>query len=232
MDAKDTKETKKTGTRAADCVSVVVLCAAVALCLVVAVQVAVRGYADMFGYSVFRVVTGSMEPTIPVNAVVVSHREDIERMSVDDIVVFRSPTTGGERIITHRVVAVYTESDGTTTLETRGDANPVSDSSPVTQSQLIGRVVWYLDKEGGATRVIGFLSSSMGFIACIVFPILLLGALILRGSINSIRQQLWEVEHQLDEELPPEPSLTEEEYEEICRKVRAELMEELKENHE
>ena len=228
-------ETKATKRRVGDVVSVAVLCAAVLLCITVALQVAARGYASVMGYSLFRVITGSMEPTIPVNAVIVCHKTDIRDVAVGDVVVFRSADLSGEKIITHRVSDIHTQSDGTVTLETRGDANPVADGKPVTQQQLIGKVVWYSNKEGGVTRVIGFLGGSIGFLACIVFPILLLGALILRGSINSIRRQLQEVAREMDEAAAsPEKGveLTPEEYEEIYRKVRAEVLEELKNEHE
>ncbi len=228
-------ETKKAAHSTGDIVSVAVLCASVILCIAVALQVTANGYASVMGYSLFRVVTGSMEPTIPVNAVVVCHKTDIRDIAVGDIVVFRAVVDlNGEKIITHRVNSVCTQSDGTVTLETRGDANPVADNWSVTQRQLIGKVVWYSDKEGGVTRVMGFLSGSVGFLACIVFPVLLLGALILRGSINSIRRQLQEVAREIDEAAVPggEVKLTPEEYEEIYQKVRAEVLEELRNKHE
>ena len=228
-------ETKATKRRVGDVASVAVLCAAVLLCITVALQVAARGYASVMGYSLFRVITGSMEPTIPVNAVIVCRSTDIHDVAVGDVVVFRLADLSGEKIITHRVSDIHTQSDGTVTLETRGDANPVADTRPVTQSGLIGKVVWYTDKEGGATKVIGFLSGSMGFLTCIVFPIILIGALILRGSITSIRRQLREIDRQMDQAaaMPPESgSLTPEEYQELYEKVRAEVLEELKNEHE
>ena len=44
----------------------VLLVLAVALCLYVVVQVLSNGYANIGGFMMFRVVTGSMEPEIPV----------------------------------------------------------------------------------------------------------------------------------------------------------------------
>lgn len=229
-------ETKRTTHRTGDVISVAVLCAAVLLCITVALQVAANGYASVVGYSIFRVVTGSMEPTIPVNGVVVCRKADIRDIDVGDIVVFQAMVDlNGEKIITHRVSDVHTQPDGTVTLETRGDANPIADSWSVTQRQLIGRVIWYSGTEGGVTRVIGFLGGSIGFLACIVFPILLLGALILRGSIRSIRSQLQEVAREMDEAEAAADTgveLTPEEYEEIYRKVRAEVLEELRNEYE
>ena len=59
-------------------ISTVILVIAVLLCLVVTIQTLSTGYTSFFGYSVFRVVTGSMEPTIPVNAVLLCKHMDIE----------------------------------------------------------------------------------------------------------------------------------------------------------
>ena len=50
----------------------------VALCLYVTIQVLSHGYANLCGFMMFRVVTGSMEPTIPVGALLVTKQVDIE----------------------------------------------------------------------------------------------------------------------------------------------------------
>ena len=212
----------------------IVLCLAVLCSLFIAIQIVVRGYADIAGYSVFRVVTGSMEPTLSVNTLGVSHKSDIEKIKVKDIVVFRSPTgAGSDRIVTHRVVSVVWE-NGTATLETRGDANPVADSRMVRQKDLIGKVVWYSDKEGGIVSVMGFLGSKTGFLVCIALPILLLGGLILRSCIVSIQKDLYRAQRELarEREIEAASHISHEEYEEIYDKIRAELIEELKNNHE
>ena len=212
----------------------IVLCFAVLFSLFISIQIVVRGYADIAGYSVFRVVTGSMEPTLSVNTLVVSHKTNIEKIKVKDIVVFRSPTgAGSDRIVTHRVVSVVWE-NGTATLETRGDANPVADSRMVRQKDLIGKVIWYSDKEGGIVSVMGFLGSKTGFLVCIALPILLLGGLILRSCIVSIQKDLYRAQRELarEREIEAASHISHEEYEEIYDKIRAELIEELKNNHE
>lgn len=48
------------------------LVAASILCVYVVVQVLTQGYVNFFGYSVFRVVTGSMEPTIAPGSLLIS----------------------------------------------------------------------------------------------------------------------------------------------------------------
>ena len=229
-----TMEEKSEKKKKREIAGTIVLCFAVLFSLFISIQIVVRGYADIAGYSVFRVVTGSMEPTLSVNTLVVSHKTNIEKIKVKDIVVFRSPTgAGSDRIVTHRVVSVVWE-NGTAALETRGDANPVADSRMVRQKDLIGKVIWYSDKEGGIVSVMGFLGSKTGFLVCIALPILLLGGLILRSCIVSIQKDLYRAQRELarEREIEAASHISHEEYEEIYDKIRAELIEELKNNHE
>lgn len=210
------------------------MCLAVLFSLLLSVQIAVRGYADIAGYSVFRVVTGSMEPALPVNTLLISHKTKIEKIQKNDIVVFRSPTgRGSDRIVTHRVVSIVWQEDGSVQLETRGDANPVADGRMVGQEDLIGKVIWHSEKEGGAMAVVSFLSSKIGFMACIALPVLLLGGLILRSCILSIQNDIYRAQRELEEEeetiVTP---VSEEEYQEIYDRIKAELIEEIRNKHE
>ena len=210
------------------------MCLAVLFSLLLSVQIAVRGYADIAGYSVFRVVTGSMEPALPVNTLLISHKTKIEKIQKNDIVVFRSPTgRGSDRIVTHRVVSIVWQEDGSVQLETRGDANPVADGRMVGQEDLIGKVIWHSEKEGGAMAVVSFLSSKIGFMACIALPVLLLGGLILRSCILSIQNDIYRAQRELEEEeetiVTP---VSEEEYQEIYDRLKAELIEEIRNKHE
>ena len=65
------------------------------------------------GYSFFRVVTGSMEPQIPVGAMLISQETDIEDLKIGDIICFSalSPDMYG-RCITHRVIGISEGADG------------------------------------------------------------------------------------------------------------------------
>ena len=68
----------------------VLLILAVLLCLYIAIQVMTTGHASVFGFSLFRVVTGSMEPTIPVGGLLLCQNVEIDTITVDDIVCFFS----------------------------------------------------------------------------------------------------------------------------------------------
>lgn len=211
--------------RAGRIVSGAILAVSVVLCIVVSSLILTRGYVSIFGYSMFRVVTGSMEPTIPVGAAVISQKTDIEKIEAGDIVCFQSrePDHYGV-IVTHRVVdKTY---DGGVLLETRGDANVVSDGHFVNESNLIGRVVWYSGKESVITNLLSFITGRTGFFICLVFPILFIAGLILQFAVKNMRKEIQNVEKEFlteDKPLPGYETLTEKDYQEIYCALKEEL---------
>ena len=87
----------------------------------------------LFGYEIYEVVSGSMEPEIPVGSVVYVAAVPPEEIQAEDVIAFRS----GQTIITHRVVT-NRMLDGE--FVTKGDANEQEDMNSVPYDSLIGRV--------------------------------------------------------------------------------------------
>ncbi len=219
-------------------VSTVVLVLAVVLCAVVTIQTLVQGYVSIFGFSAFRVVTGSMEPTIKVGAVLLSKSTDIEEIKVDDIICFRSREFDHYgSIVTHRVVSIKRGASGNVLLESRGDANFTSDRYDVEEGNLIGKVIWYSGGEGFFNKVLSFMSGKIGFLAVIVIPVLVIAGLILHGVGRNIRGELDGTLDMLSKEKRKKPSgdellpgykyLTKKDYEEIYETLKRELRKEL-----
>lgn len=210
----------------------VLLILAVMLCAFVAAQVLSNGYVNVGGFMMFRVVTGSMEPEIPVGALLVAKQVDISTVQLRDIVCFSTKETQilGETV-THRVVDILTGLDGGILLQTKGDANPVADGYYVDQEHFIGKVVWYTGDDSVLASAISFFTNKVGFLGCIVFPCLMLAALILRECVSNIRMELESVKEELSQEEnwqdDPLCGMTPEEYEQMVARIRAELMEEL-----
>ena len=81
--------------------------------------------------------------------------------------------------------------------------------------------------------IVGLFTNKIGFLGCIVLPALLLTAMVLKDSVTSIRQQLqliMELEQQQqvpDWQNDPLCGMTQEEYNEMYERIRAELIEEL-----
>ena len=212
--------------------STVVLVISVILCLTVVVQVMTNGYVQIGGFSLFRVVTGSMEPTLPVGSLLLCRQTDIDEIEQGDIICFvsRSPEMMG-KVITHRVVSIYDDGAGKILLETKGDANLSADGEFVTANNLIGRVNHY-EKDGSfMPSLINLLTDKVGFFLLILFPTLLVAGFILRGCMVNMRRDLQTV---LDEEQKNKNDIsnlyTEEEYAAMLERIKSELLEELMQN--
>lgn len=92
--------------------------------------------ASIFGYSVLKVVSGSMEPSIHEGDYIYIKRTDTDSLKAGDIISFYSQDDSikGE-INTHRISEVL--SDGT--FVTKGDANKIEDSVTVQKVSIIGK---------------------------------------------------------------------------------------------
>lgn len=210
----------------------VLLILSVLLCLYVVIQVLSRGYVNIGGFMLFRVVTGSMEPTIPVGALQITREVDISTVALGDIICFRTQEAAiWGKIVTHRVVEIMESADGSLLLATQGDANVIADNYLVTQSNFVGKVVWHTGENNVMADIFSFFTNKIGFLGCIVFPCLLLAGLIMKDCVKNIRSELREIMDELDgtEETPAAPAceVSEEERAEMQARIRAELMEEM-----
>ena len=180
-----------------------ILLVAVVGCLYIVLQSMSNGYVRCGNTSLFRVVTGSMEPTIPIDAVLVAKETKIESIKKGDIVCFRSTNPGSEgMIVTHRVVGTYTAPDSTYCLQTKGDnkeTNPTVDQTPVTKENLIGRVTWHTGDGSTMAKMINFLTGDLGFLACIVLPVLLVAVWVFRDATKNLKAEIQNVEKRLDQ---------------------------------
>lgn len=87
------------------------------------------GTPSFFGYSLHRIVSGSMEPELEINEVILNKDiGDASEIAVGDIVTFQGGEKFGNHEVTHRVLsAPYENTSGDTVIVTKGDANDVDD---------------------------------------------------------------------------------------------------------
>lgn len=141
-----------------------------ALVLLVVLLVSVLGaklrgeVPQVFGYSVLRIVSGSMEPTIPGGTYIVVKNVDAEKVEKGNIISFYSedPIIYGMPN-THRVEEIVRE-DGKLRFVTKGDANITADQVDANGDKLIGVYVTKLDGLTGISR----LMNGKGFFIVIV----------------------------------------------------------------
>lgn len=122
-------------------------------------------------YSFMRTLTGSMEPAIPVHSFIVTEAVDPESLQVGDIITFRSTESKLEGALnTHRITSVY-EEGGQLMFHTKGDANAVEDSEPVSSINVVGEVVFISAALG---TVVSLFSNPLVFFPFVVVPLVLL----------------------------------------------------------
>lgn len=122
-------------------------------------------------YSFMRTLTGSMEPAIPVHSFIVTKAVDPESLQVGDIITFRSTESKLEGALnTHRITSVY-EEGGQLMFHTKGDANAVEDSEPVSSINVVGKVVFISAALG---TVVSLFSNPLVFFPFVVVPLVLL----------------------------------------------------------
>ena len=164
-------------------VSIVSVCLIIASVLVLLKVVTTKqGEApNIFGYSLFRVVTGSMEPQIPVDSLILVKREEASTLQVGDVISFysRDPSLLGE-VNTHRIVEIH-ENEGSLSFTTKGDANNIVDRYDTREEDLLGKVVFSSASIGKFVRL---LSNPLVFFPFIILP---LAILIIKNIIDSVK---------------------------------------------
>lgn len=126
---------------------------------------------QVLGYSVFRVMTGSMEPEIREDSLLVVKKTPPEDIVPGDVISFFSPDPMLEGAVnTHRVVRIEKE-NGRTQFITKGDANVIEDIYPTDASALVGRVVF---QSYGLGKAVSLLSNPLVFGIIILLPLLVI----------------------------------------------------------
>lgn len=95
--------------------------------------------AKLAGYDIYNIISGSMEPAIPVGSAILVRRVDPAELKPGEVIAF----TRGGAVVAHRVV------ENNVTLTTKGDANDTPDPMPVLYTSVIGRVEHSLPGVGG-----------------------------------------------------------------------------------
>ena len=138
------------------------------------------GVPALFGKSMITIVSDSMSPTFEKGDLIfiekISGEENsldrVKAIEVDEIITFWAPVDiNGDGqlndINTHRVIE---KTD--TGFRTQGDNNDAADTYTVSYTDVIG-VAKENDRVGGIGAVINFLQTSLGFLICIVIPLVI-----------------------------------------------------------
>ena len=121
------------------------------------------------GIEQYVVISGSMEPAIPVGSMVYSAQTDPSTLEAGDIIVFYN-NEAGSTPVTHRVVENHV-ADGE--IITKGDANEQNDMSPVIYSNVLGKLVLHVPMLGYIAAPLGTMTGKIAM-GCVILAAYLL----------------------------------------------------------
>jgi len=114
----------------------------VLLLIVVFIQRVSNNEISLGGYRIFNILTGSMMPEYEVGDVILAKEAEIDELKVgDDVVYLGKKDDFFGKIITHEIIEIKVEEDGTKTFYTKGLANEFTDPA-IKGDQIKGKVVY------------------------------------------------------------------------------------------
>ena len=171
------------------------------LCLALAVKIITGHDASIFGYKMYHILTGSMEPTIKTGSNILVKSVDPDTLQVNDIISFVSYDDAiYGSVNTHRIISIETDENGEKVFITKGDANNVADSIRVRKEDIKGKVVLHLNLIGLGVFY-DFLHTGYGFMTVIALPLLVLSWQFLR----SFKSQVDELSEEKKKDSASEP---------------------------
>jgi signal peptidase I len=139
--------------------------------------------APRFGWETYKVMSGSMEPTLKVGGMIVTKPENVDNIKVGDIITFQ--IEGGQKV-THRVVGI-TEINGQPSFQTKGDANKEPDSNRISATgDKLGKVVFHVPYLGFAAQ---FMKTKWAFLVLVGIPALILIGMFSRDIWKGILEE-------------------------------------------
>ena len=134
----------------------------------------------ILGIYMFNIVSGSMEPILEINDVVVVQKCEPLELQKGDIITFNQDG----RTISHRIIDI-TNDKNTIKFETKGDNNQISDPDLVTTEQVYGRVQFRIKKIG---KLISYIQNVRGFINIAIFAVIVFILVSLRDKQKNTRK--------------------------------------------
>jgi len=144
------------------------LISSILVCVVVLLAFSVS-LIRVFGFEVYGVLTGSMEPEYPTGSLIYVKKIDTSKLEVGDTISFKL----SENVIaTHRIIEIVPDENNPAAVQyrTKGDANSVADSSLVSEGDIIGKVVFCLPQMG---YFLNYVQSPTGIAMTIIVSVLL-----------------------------------------------------------
>lgn len=171
---KEKSKARKIFDKACEILSGILLVFLVAMIAIALVQKVTGQQSQLFGYSITRILTNSMEPTIMTDDVILEKLYEGEQLSVGYIITFRAPeessiyVEGMNYTITHRIESIEKTEDGGYIITTKGDNNSRADDFTIDETAVVSVYVTTLSV---MTIIFKIISNFWGFLVLIVLPL-------------------------------------------------------------
>lgn len=140
-------------------------------------------FSHNFPLKAYTVLTGSMQPSIPVGSMVFALPAQHQDLQVGSIITFNSPQEPN-KLIVHRIHRIIFEEQQKAYL-TKGDNNDAVDNWKIYDLQIQGQAVFYLPYLGYLS---GYSKTPFGFLTILGLPAVFLALLYIRHIIVGIRE--------------------------------------------
>lgn len=129
----------------------------------------------IFGYGFMAVQTGSMTPVYPTGSVIIIKKANPSELKINDVITFYSsnPNLNG-MIVTHRIMDITNDGDGTYSFTTKGDANSINDEYKAESERIIGKVI---AKSTFMEKLINIRQNPAVFLVVVLIPLTVIIAL-------------------------------------------------------
>lgn len=154
----------------------IVLCVLLIPMLIINVTMIVKSYINkdevpgFMGVTPLIVLTDSMVDVIYSGDLILCTDVAPEDVAVGDIISFFDPASSAGVVVTHRVIEIIENEDGTLSFRTKGDNNNTEDKKPVPQESLVGK---YKMRIAGAGHIAMFMQTTSGLLLCVFVPLVL-----------------------------------------------------------
>ncbi|MBQ3498384.1 MAG: signal peptidase I [Clostridia bacterium] len=159
---------KKVISKAVNIILVLVLLLAAGVMVLTGVNAKSGKATTILGYGFMAVQTGSMTPEYPIGSVIIIKETDPSKLNKNDVITFYSSHPGlNNMIVTHRIVEIIDDGDGTYSFTTKGDANEINDEYPAEGEKVIGKV---LAKSSLMEKLVNLRQNPATFFVLILLP--------------------------------------------------------------
>jgi len=124
-------------------------------------------------FSLYTIISPSMEPNLRVYDIIVDQRIDSPNdIKIGDVITFISTSSiSSNKTVTHRVIDIVIDEQGNYQYKTKGDNNLSPDSAFAEYNNIIGKVLFKIPQLG---RVQFFLANQGGWLVAVVIPAIII----------------------------------------------------------